>query len=408
MPDPRPAGHDAGELASAVDAELTRLPDRYRAAVVLCELEGRSLKDAAEHLGVPLGTVASRLARGRALLASRLTARGFAAAAVAGWFATATVPVSARLADLTASLLKVGPREVASTVSELSRGVLSIMLANKLKAAGQAVVAVALAAGAAVWAATAGAQPAPPPTADPPLAKEVPVEPWQFGANKMSQVRPGDAPEERAWRNLLLSDEPHASRAVLELASSPRATVPLLQRKLKPLKTSAEEVKKLIADLASDKDDVWKPAFEELSYLDPRLALDPDAAFAEAKAPLARQRLAAILVDSPDPTKFAPTVGGQRIELTGGGVRTPQRVYTLTVTADGRGSPAGQTFPIPAGVADIRRASWLRAARAVSILEHLRTPEALALLKEMATGHPDALPTLAAKNAYVLLTAPTP
>ena len=78
------------------------------------------------------------------------------------------------------------------------------------------------------------------------------------------------------------------------------------------------------------------------------------------------------------------------------------------VTADGRGSPAGQTFPIPAAIADIRRASWLRAARAVSILEHLRTPEALALLKEMATGHPDALPTLAAKNAYVLLTAPTP
>ncbi len=222
MPDPRPADHDATELATAVDNELTRLPDRYRVAVVLCELEGRSLKDAAEQLGVPLGTVASRLARGRALLASRLKARGFAAAAVAGWFATATAPVSARLAELTVSLLKVGPHEVASTVSELTRGVLSVMLANKLKAVGQAVVAVALAAGAVVWVATAGAQPAapptPPPQSDPPVVTD-------RGANEFA-VRldprlPRQTWEEAAW-DKLWRGEPDAIRGVLDFAASPK------------------------------------------------------------------------------------------------------------------------------------------------------------------------------------------
>src|SRR5262245_60521989 len=83
VPDPRRSDPDAADVAAAVDAELAQLPDKYRSAVVLCELEARSLKDAADQLGVPLGTVASRLARGRALLAERLKARGFAAAALA-------------------------------------------------------------------------------------------------------------------------------------------------------------------------------------------------------------------------------------------------------------------------------------------------------------------------------------
>src|SRR5262245_36421984 len=64
------APHDAWtDLRDLLDEELERLPDRYRAAVVLCDLEGATGKEAAVHLGLPAGTVASRLARGRALLA---------------------------------------------------------------------------------------------------------------------------------------------------------------------------------------------------------------------------------------------------------------------------------------------------------------------------------------------------
>ncbi|MBX9623975.1 MAG: RNA polymerase sigma factor, partial [Gemmataceae bacterium] len=66
MPAPRPA--DPSDLLPALDDELARLPDRLRAVVVLCELEGATLAAAAKALGVPPGTAASRLHRARRLL----------------------------------------------------------------------------------------------------------------------------------------------------------------------------------------------------------------------------------------------------------------------------------------------------------------------------------------------------
>ena len=61
-----------------IHAELDRLPERYRAPIVLCDLEERSLDEAARQLGWPLGTVKSRLNRGRQRLRDRLVRRGVA------------------------------------------------------------------------------------------------------------------------------------------------------------------------------------------------------------------------------------------------------------------------------------------------------------------------------------------
>ena len=61
-----------------LDQELSRLPDKYRVAIVLCDLEGKTRKEAARQLGLPEGTLAGRLTRGRALLAKRLTRHGLA------------------------------------------------------------------------------------------------------------------------------------------------------------------------------------------------------------------------------------------------------------------------------------------------------------------------------------------
>src|ERR1017187_677986 len=64
------------ELAPMLHEEIERLPERFRAPVVLCDLEQCSHQQAARHLGWPIGTVKSRLARGRQRLRERLSRQG--------------------------------------------------------------------------------------------------------------------------------------------------------------------------------------------------------------------------------------------------------------------------------------------------------------------------------------------
>jgi len=81
--DPLPEGMDqpdeaagraleAAELRPDLEAALAQLSTEFRSAVVLCDAEGLSLQTAAEILGVPVGTVKSRVFRGRRLLAEAL------------------------------------------------------------------------------------------------------------------------------------------------------------------------------------------------------------------------------------------------------------------------------------------------------------------------------------------------
>ncbi len=75
-----PRDRGAGEVddLSVVHQEVDRLPERFRAPVVLCYLEGLTHEQAAERLRCPVGTVRSRLANGRERLRRRLTSRGIA------------------------------------------------------------------------------------------------------------------------------------------------------------------------------------------------------------------------------------------------------------------------------------------------------------------------------------------
>ncbi|MPZ51722.1 MAG: RNA polymerase sigma factor SigM [Acidimicrobiia bacterium] len=60
------------DLRPAIEDALSRIPDEYRAAIVLCDLQGASVAEAADVLEIAVGTVKSRLHRGRRLLARDL------------------------------------------------------------------------------------------------------------------------------------------------------------------------------------------------------------------------------------------------------------------------------------------------------------------------------------------------
>jgi RNA polymerase sigma factor (sigma-70 family) len=74
--DPTPAeAFDDRHLDSDIQTALRDLPPEYRAAVVLCDIEGLSYEEIAATLGVKIGTVRSRIHRGRAQLRAALEHR---------------------------------------------------------------------------------------------------------------------------------------------------------------------------------------------------------------------------------------------------------------------------------------------------------------------------------------------
>jgi RNA polymerase sigma factor (sigma-70 family) len=84
LPDAAAPAAEPADWQAVVHEELARLPPDYRAAVVLCDLEGHPRREAARLLGVPDGTLSNRLARARALLGRRLLRRGLGPAGLAG------------------------------------------------------------------------------------------------------------------------------------------------------------------------------------------------------------------------------------------------------------------------------------------------------------------------------------
>jgi RNA polymerase sigma factor (sigma-70 family) len=96
-PGPETGPAERAELRQAIDAEIARLPARYRAAVVLCHVEGLDGPAAASRLRVPLGTFQSRLHRARLRLRRGLTRRGFAPAGVAWALAAVEAPARAEV-----------------------------------------------------------------------------------------------------------------------------------------------------------------------------------------------------------------------------------------------------------------------------------------------------------------------
>ena len=186
-------------LTSVLHEEIDRLPEKYRAPIILCDLEELTRDEAAGRLGWPPGTVAGRLARARALLRDRLVRRGQAEVgglvAVAGSRLSMHGDVPAAWITRTVQLMTkslAGPITTSERASAggslLARGVIRAMMFTNLKKI--AVISIAAGLAPAIFAlAAAIARPGP-----------MPVEPADAGAlqeaarDKTATGRPGTTP----------------------------------------------------------------------------------------------------------------------------------------------------------------------------------------------------------------------
>jgi RNA polymerase sigma factor (sigma-70 family) len=148
LPEPELAPKDIWhDLQPLLDQELSRLPDKYRISIVLCDLEGKTRKEAAQQLGCPEGTVAGRLARARTMLAKRLARHGLLssggslAVLLSQNAASACVPISMMTTTIkTVTLVTTGQVVATAKIAALTEGVLKAMLMTKLKAGAMALL----------------------------------------------------------------------------------------------------------------------------------------------------------------------------------------------------------------------------------------------------------------------------
>jgi len=196
------------------------------------------------------------------------------------------------------------------------------------------------------------------------------------------------------WADLVSPDEAKATRAVLALAATPKETLAYLKDHLKPVKADAKRVAELLKQLDSDRFVERSQAMLELEYLGKYIKADLEAALKKGEKLETTMRIQQLIDKMPNEQKAQAPIPvmpkGRNISVSNinGEIRIMVDGVPLNLT------PLPPPPPPPGPPAQ-----WIRAARAVTLLEHLGTPEARSLIEAMAGGEADAMPTVAARDA---------
>jgi RNA polymerase sigma factor (sigma-70 family) len=371
--------HDSQpSLAGEVDRELALLPARYRLVLVHCDLEGRSIQETGKLLGCPLGTVASRLARGRQLLARRLGRLGVSVPAgllLAPCWPTlalmdATVDAAlvfnagaaGPLALLPARILTLTREVIWSMTMQRCKTIAAVLLSLVVLCAGGALMVRAALAASTNQAAKGDAQSAVP------------------------------AAQDRLWADLASTVESTSSRALLALAATPKQTLSLFRERLRPVKVDAKRTATLIAQLDSESFQQRETAHSELEYLGKYVKADLQKA-ADGKGTVELKRRAKRLLEQI--TEENPARPAAPQFPNGGAVSVSNNNGVMEITINGKKLDLTPRVQVKRGPPP----SWLRAVRAAAVLEHIGTAEAARMLEALAGGEKEALPTKAAIEA---------
>ena len=192
------------------------------------------------------------------------------------------------------------------------------------------------------------------------------------------------------------------------LLASPKETVAFLKEKLKPITLSKKDGQKLLAKLFSDDEKEMQAAMKEIQYYDLRLAMSVEDAWAEANSAVRRCRLVKAMglatVINEDLTDFDKKNDHLDYTFQPPGGTYPGRWHVVSEPRNGpknvpmlgfgNSSQLDNTLEELGNEGNFR---WLREECSIYVLDAIGTDDAIDIIKDMATGHPDAGPTKEAK-----------